>query len=467
MFNRAIHSAVLAVVSMSMVAGMTGCNGPTKAGEQARSQANDRMNIINAQVHYDQAKQAFQTGQFDKAQREIRRAIARYGDSPNYYVLQGRIFLETHQLEAALDTFRTAIEMCEKQIALAEEAVAGNAPTQIIAPSKSSSSFVTATGETLVLADAYYFTGIVFQRWSDDERAHQNYAAAFNLQPTNAQYLLAAAESLIALGDFTGASDLITPKMAYFEHNAALRQLQAQIAMLQGNPERAAALYAEARLLNPDDIALLEQLMWAQYAAGQYGPCHESIKRIQNQLDVRASRGLASSESGRSTSASRTDLLHLEARTLNMMGRTTEARELYIQLSTLNPSDPSVWAELGTLAWELGDYRRVAMCSVQLIALTPNRYEGYMLRGINERSKNNLNEAIRLFRQAAERAPDTALPHLLLGQSLEQAGDVNNAALAYDMARQVEPNSAEANALFRRLSEQQHVATGALPTPMD
>ena len=35
---------------------LTGCNGPTKAGREARAAANDRMNLVSAQVNYDQAR---------------------------------------------------------------------------------------------------------------------------------------------------------------------------------------------------------------------------------------------------------------------------------------------------------------------------------------------------------------------------------------------------------------------------
>lgn len=434
------------MIVVLMVAALAGCNGPTKAGTEARAAANARMNVINAQVHFDQAKQSFDSGQFEKAQREIQRAIARYPDAPNYYVLQGRIYMETHDLEASLNCFKIAIDMLDG----AEKLATAKSETDKIKQ--------TATPrEVTTLAEAHYFTGIVFQRWSDDEQAFHAYRRAFELQPTNAQYLLAAAESLIAMGEFEQARQLVEPRMSYFEHNAALRQLQAQIALLQGDPKRAAALYAEARLLNPDDLGLLEQMMWSQYAAGMYGQCHETIKQLQQTRARLAARTAPQPGGSRATddySAPRTDLTHLEARCLNMMGRTTEARELYLELSRARPADSVVWVELGTLSWELGDFRRLAMCAVQLIALAPDRYEGYMFKGLNERHKGNIDEAVKLFRKAAECSTDLALPHLLLGQTLEQTGDVSGAFAAYQTAAQIEPNSPDARELMNRLASQ-------------
>jgi tetratricopeptide (TPR) repeat protein len=397
--NRMPTRAIVTVVMVAGALALCGCM-PTKTGIEARAAARDRMNAVTAQIHYGQAKQSFETGSFDRASREIDTAIAIYAESAEYYILRARIHLETHRLEEALDSLETAMEKDAK------------------------------------LAEPHYYAGIVYQRWSDDREAHESYLKAFELEPTKVQYLLAAAESLVTLGEFEQARLLIEPKLAYFEHNAALRQLQGQIALLQGQPKEAAALYSQARMLNPEDDLLLEELVWAQYAAELYGDCHASLKLLQERCkDERA------------------DLVHLEARCLAHLDRTTEARDLYIQLTRLRPSDVVAWSELGALCWDVGDYRRVAQCSVQIISLAPERYEGYMLQGINERHKDNLEAAAELLAQAAARAPDVALPHLLLAQTLEQKGDFDAARLAYNDALKAQPTSTEARDLLRRLNE--------------
>jgi Flp pilus assembly protein TadD len=99
-----------------------------------------------------------------------------------------------------------------------------------------------------------------------------------------------------------------------------------------------------------------------------------------------------------------------------------------------------------------------------MIALAPDRYEGYMLKGINERQKSNLPEAINQFRQASKRAADVALPHLLLGQALEQTGDLVAAKEAYNQAMTAEPANTEARDLLRRLNEKGTSAANASAT---
>ncbi len=443
-------------VALTMTFGsLTGCNGPTTAGKEARNAASVRMNVINAQVQFDQARQSFEAGQFDKATREIKFAIARYPDSPAYYVLQGRVFLETHQLESALNSFNTAIKVSGRTAdQVKEKSSDRNQPS---APKVETT--LRSDSASPALAEAHYFSGIVHQRWSDDTQAYQSYLKAYEVEPTNPQYLLAAAESLISLGQFDAAAELVSPKMAYFEHNAALRQLQGQIALLKGDPKKAASLYAEARLLNPDDTMLLAQLMWAQYASGMYGPCLESVRMLQKKTATLSGNGQRASNA--TPEVPNADLIHMEARCLKMMGRGPEARDLYINLSKLSPTDATVWTELAALAWDLGDFRRVALSSVQVISLVPDRYEGYMFKGINERERGNLNEAATLFRQSTQRngGSEVALPHLLLGQTMQQCGDFTSARTSFQQALRIEPGNSEAAELLRRLDESQRISS--------
>jgi Flp pilus assembly protein TadD len=274
------------------------------------------------------------------------------------------------------------------------------------------------------------------------------------------------------LGEYEQAQALVEPRLAYFEHNAALHQLLGQIALLQGNPAIAARLYGEARLLSPDDNSLLEDLVWAQYAAEMYGDCLESIKSLLSRANgvpstPRSINGRPTQSglaiNGSSSASDRVDLKHLQARCLTMLGRLSNAREMYLEVARLKPAEVTVWTELGTVCWELGDYRRVAECSVHIIALAPERFEGYLLRGINERQKNNFSQAVALFTKATEKTTDSAMPWLLLGQTLEQAGDFDGAKEAYSQALHVDPRSIDAKHLLARLEQTQAVTVVSTP----
>ena len=68
-----------------------------------------------------------------------------------------------------------------------------------------------------------------------------------------------------------------------------------------------------------------------------------------------------------------------------------------------------------------------------MIAIAPDRYEGYLFRAVNERQKGNAAEAQKQLREACRRAGGITLPFIMLGQSLETSGD-SRAALAYNQA---------------------------------
>ncbi len=388
---------------------ITGCATPSH-GEQARIDARRRMDSVNAELTYDQAEQAFKTGQFDVALKNINKCVEVMPDRPKYHLLQGRIHLETHRLEKAIESFQSALEH--------------------------QSDF----------ADAHYFSGIVYQRWSDDEKAYEQYRAAYELEPSAVGYLLAAAESMVALNRVDEAKRLVEQKLDYFEHNPALRQLLGQIALLQDDPETAARYLAEASRFNPNDLMLLEEVAHAQFAAGLYVQCLDSTSELRRAIHKR-----------------RPDLVHLEARCLAQLKRFENAREAYLELTRLTPRDVEVWVDLGVLAWEMDDFHRMALCGARLGTLAPQRYEGYLLKGINERHHGNVPEAISLLQKAASLAPDTALPQLVLGRVLDEAGDRKGALAAVRRAIRAEPENGDANLMYVELSQDHSLVT--VPSP--
>jgi tetratricopeptide (TPR) repeat protein len=402
-----MHLRPLLIISCLTALGLLdGCGGPTQAGLQARAEARERLGAYTAQFTYDQARQEFESGQFDHALRDIERAIQQAPDVAEFDLLKGRIHLEAGDLEPAVEAFAVALEKDPE------------------------------------LAEAHYYTGIVLQRWSDDEQAFDHYRQAYELEHENVQYLLATAETLIALGEFGEAKTMVEARMAYFEHDPALRHLLGQIALLEDDPATAARYYEEARLLDPDNLTLLEELAWARYDAAQYGQCLETVCLLQDRLEE-----------------PRSDLLHLEARCLAMLDRATEAHSRFMTLTKLVPDDETVWIEFGTLAWRLGDYRRMVQCSVRAIELAPDRFEGYMLKGLYERQQGRGASARQLMQQAADRAKDDVLPHLLLGRMFEEDGELRAALDAYASALQINPDSPEVQALYAHAKEQLRVAT--------
>lgn len=386
---------VAALITMSLV--MTGC-GPTATGKKVRAEAQARLDSFGASFTYEQARQQFEAGQFDRAIVDADRAIAQAPERPEFHVLRGRILLEQQRLEAAMQSFQAAIE-------------------------------ADATH-----AESHYYAGIVQQRWMRDEEALEYYRAAFDAERDNVHYLLACAETLINMGRAQEAMALVEGKLAYFEYDPGLKQLLGQIAMIKGDPVAASRLYEEARLLSPEDHTLLEELVWVQFDAGRYGDCLASTRRLLEHY------------------GDRNDLVHLEARCLAMLGRSADAHRLYQTLVRQHEQDVEIWIEFGAVAWELGDERRLAQCGARAISLAPDRFEGFLYRGLVERAAGRLEDAAANFAEAARRADGQVIPTLLLGRTLEAAGRPDAALHAYRQVLKMDPSSDEARQLIAAMS---------------
>lgn len=394
-----ITSAVFAVSFLA------GCQGQGQTNhDKMRTDAADKLDGMTSNISYNQAKQAFEVGRFDRALTAINPIVARFPDNPRYRVLQGRILFESGKLDLASRSFVAAIE---------------------------------ANPE---FAEAYYCEAIINQRLSADDQAYQNYTKAFELEPTNVQYLMAATESMIALGDLDGASTLIDTHAPSFAGNAGIEQMKGQIALLKGDPSRAAQFYERARRLNPDDATLAEELAWAQFDAGQYSNCVETLHRMKTDFGT-----------------ARSDMKHLEARCLAGMGQTSEARNLYLDLTRESPNSVDLWVELGLVAWELGDYHRVLQCSGRVSALDSGRYEGPLLRGVSARHHGRYQEAVEQLQRASQLSTHYAMPHILLGNTLELHGQSKSARAAYEKALTIEPDNNEAKILLARLDHEQRM----------
>lgn len=408
-----LASIVIIALTLVTLIAFIGCGGPTKQGLEARSAAADRVDMVNAQVSFDQARRSFETGDLVRALREVNNAIARYDDVAAYHVLKGRVFLEMHRLEAAMRSFTDAMELD-----------AAN-------------------------PEPYYFAGVINQRWSRHEQAYESYLAASKNDVENVQYLLAAAESLIALGRYAEARDVVVSRLSYHEHNAALRHLLGHIAKLEGRPAEAASLLHQAMLLNPDDAMLLEEVAWARFDAGEYSACHDAIQELYRTTP---------------SSQQRSDLRHLEARALARMDRYNEARRIYIDLSRMSPGDADVWIELASVALQVGDERRLDQGSAHALRIAPDRHEGYLLRAVYEWDRGNFDQAERLFEQSIERADNTQLkdshlPSLLLGRLYQSQGRADDAHAAYARALRIQPDSAEAQRLLAELSDRRALSS--------
>lgn len=374
-----MRTRLLSIALSTMV--LAGCNAVPKSGIEARTRAHERMNQVTAAMSRTQALNAFETGQLDKARQLVTAGIERHTEDPQSWALLGRILMEQLRLDEAVRALNQAVELDSRH------------------------------------AESHYFLGVIHERWSKDSEAAGYYTAAHRADPAKPQYLMAAAESTLAMGDVPAARALIEERLARFEHHAAMQHLLAHIALLENDADTAAERCEEARLLAPEDESIARDLCRMRFRAGDWPGCinavedwHARFKTADAALD------------------------QLRARSLVLVRRHNEARSVYQTLCEADPESDALWRERGLLAWEQGDWDSVQACGVAIENLRPGTYEATLFQALYARSEGDLALARKLLESLVKADPDRPEGWALLAPLRAAAGDATGAAKARDIA---------------------------------
>lgn len=372
--------------------------------------ANERWRSMRSTLVLQMALQQFEAGDLEQAGKTLAEAMQIDATNPRLFTLAGRVALERGQLERSYHRFRTAIELDPLH------------------------------------AEAHYFQGIVLQRWAQFDGALISYRKAYEIEADNASYLLATSEMLVMLDRTDDAMQMLTEKMAYFDMNAGMRVAIGQLYAMRGDYVEAVRYFRQAGLIRPDDQQIEEELALALLKAGQG---HEAVQRLEQLCQM-------------PSLAHRRDLVRSLGESYVAVGRTDEAKRLFIQMTRTNPMDADAWLKLGELALVQRDAAGATLAATRFKKLAPKRHEGYVLAGVVFSHKGDVQQALNNFDRAAELAPEEPEPLLLRGIALERDGRLADAAQAYSEALRRDPSDRRAGQLLDRVSSEveQSVLTG-------
>lgn len=364
----------LALLTLALLAGCTGHGHYTSEG---LAKARERVAGLKAGNEYQQARQAFLAGDLDKARKAIDRCLTINPSVPAAHILHGRILLEQSDLEPAAQAFLKAESLDPRN------------------------------------PEAQYYLGVLYERVARPHEALTRYLRAVDLEPSNPQHVVAAAEVMIDLGRLDDAEHFLTEHTTTFTLNAGVVQTLGHIAMLRGQPQRACELFHQARLLAPDDVGVIEDLICAQMASGRFADAEFNLARLRTSPPH----------------ASRRDLKYFHARCLLALDRPLEARDLLLELTgdSTGPADIETWIMLGQTSWLLRDTTRARQAAATIISLAPDRPEGYLLRALCQRRAGDFPAALRSADQAVERRGAAVEPLLLRGMILCDLGRFESA----------------------------------------
>jgi len=403
--RRAARAAML-TLSLGSAAGLTGCSGHGNYTKEGISLAQQRLNTLKAASEYDMAKQAFLAGDLDKAMRKANAATSIADESAPLHVLRGRISIERGNMGEALLALHRAAELDAESV------------------------------------EAAYYLGIVHERLDEREKALEHFRTAATLDPYNPQHIVAAGEMLIDLGRADEAeTELLASDTA--RHAAGVQQLLGHISLINNQPAEACGRFGKARLLAPEDGAILEDLASAQIAAGRFADAEPTIRALLADTD----------------NANRRDLLHMLAECLMATGQPVEARELYRGLVGPDENDPAAWIGLGRSSYALGDERTLRRAASRTISIAPRQAGGYVLFAVWSRDRGETTEALSHLDTGLMRAGPDAELLSLRALLLSELGRNNEALVAAQAAVDLDPDHTAAQALADHLGSRLGIVT--------
>jgi len=403
MNKQGIVSTVLKLMLAALVVlGLAACRGPQNTHAENKNAAHERWLAARSNLFLQSAQRQFDTGDLTQCERTLAEALAMDPGNARLHTLAGRVHLERGQLERAYHRFAAANELDDQ------------------------------------LPDAYYYMGIVLERWQRYEQALTAYERAFELEADNVSYLMSVAEMHVALDDLVTACELLESKVVYFDQNAGIRVGVGHIYAMMGDFDKAARYLRQALLLQPDDWQVQEDLALVYVAAEQHDKAIPMLERLCAEPSLRQ----------------RTDLQQALASSYLKSGRVDRAREAYLRLTRLEPQMSEAWIRLGEIALAADDLTGALHAANRAIALAPNRHEGFLLAGLVTHKRGEYEQALRMFDRAAAAVPDNALPLILRGMTLEQAGRRDEAVTAYTQALRMQPDDTRVQRLLANVDTQ-------------
>lgn len=401
--NRTAKLALLAGAVVGVMT-LTGCSGNGKTSVEARNAAAERMAGMKSGTEWDMARQAFLSGDPEKALEHIDRSIALNDSVVRSHVLRGRITMELGNFEEAMSSLGKA---------------------EIIDPED---------------VDTQYFLGVAFERIGEKESAMERYQRAAELDTARAIYAVAAAEMLIDIGRTDDAESYLKDRLDLYRHNAGIRQTLGHIAMMREDPEQAAAWFTEARFLAPDDPGVQEDLARAELSAGRYAEAEFNLAELLSDKEFE----------------NRRDLKHMRARCLIEVDRPVEARDVLVSLTDTDggEKDLDAWIQLGHVSYQLRDMGRVRRAASRVIALAPQRSEGYLLRALQQRGMGDLDGALSSLDLAIQRSETDPSPLILRGLIAQQADMPGLARSSFEAAQKLDPSNETVTRMIAALDAQ-------------
>jgi tetratricopeptide (TPR) repeat protein len=376
----------IAVIALAGLSALAGCSGSGRA--QNPQEAKKQWMTARSGVVYGVAQQQFSGGDLDNCRKSLDESLKLDPTNVRAHVLSARVEIE-----------RGKLELAEKELQYVRELDGAN-------------------------AQAYYLSGVVYQRWRRPATALEMYSKAAELQPAELAYLLARAEMLVAMDRVAEALAVLKDRVVYFENSAAIRDAVGQVLAQLGRGAEATEFFRQAHMLAADDPVIAEHLALSLLRTGKHAEAAQLLARMVREPRL----------------ARRADLLLALGQCQLHLGKAADARETFESATQLDPASFEAWLSLAKAALQLDDLRRADLSIAKAMALEPANSEGALLLGYLRLRQNRLDHALAAFRTASSANPAETVALCMVGYVLEKMGRPDEAIACYAQALRMRPN---------------------------
>ena len=394
--NQSSKSPKLWLVVLATVAVLLATGGCQNGKAKSKQQATLRWNKARAGVMYSLANDQFRAGNLEQSRKTVDGALKLDPQNPVLRVLSAKISLEQGQLE-----------MAERELEQARK----------VAPN---------------LAEAYYLSGVVFQRWQKSQTAYEFYTAAADKSPAELAYVIARAEMLVALDRSNEAISLLQEKVNYFENSPAIRDAYGQLLTQAGRHTEAVEMFRQASMLSDEDTAVKERLALALYYDKQYVEAADVLGKLLETEQYK----------------DRADLLAALGQSQLHVGKPREAKRSFETATQKDPSSQQTWLGLAKAAMECNDFKRSELALKKSYSIDPSAPDSHLLLGYLRLRQSRYKEALSAFQKASSKDAKDTVSICMIGYVYEKTGKKDLAMEYYGKALQLRPNDQLASRLM-------------------
>ncbi len=400
--------------AVALLAPLNGCSSSStpKEHQTMNQEQSNRWNATRVAVMLQLATQQYQVGDYDKCRDTLQQGFAMNYPCAALHTLAARVELEKGSLEVANTHLKLAVQLDAAD------------------------------------PEPYYLLGVLYQRWQNNQTAHDYYNLAWQKKPSEAIYLLAVVEMEMAMGKYDDAQRLLEDKVIYFEQSAAVRAALAKIYTMKGQFDLASKFYREATVLSPDDASLRRNLAESYFFAGQYNEALPVLERIVSDGANTKTQDPSAPPTDDNASVDDPSVHLLLGRTYMALHRIPEARNVLADIVHDDPHNDLAWLTLGKAALEMGDVAQASNAVHHVLKDDPNNLDGLIVMAAAQQKMRAWEQAQQTLDRAVKIAPTDTTVLCMLGLNVQSQGKPAQAAEFYNKALAAKPDDSWAQELL-------------------